>query len=1768
MTSPMYRVVAVALALLLALVAAVGSGTVPALAAGGTLSSMSWKLVADGQSPFTADNSPGGDAGDHNGIVRTQDTVFWGLNYSAAQDGVVDFVLTLPAGMTWTAGSTDSSVCNGAAGGTLSADKTVLTCQREVTAGDVTQLPFSAVVGALANGTALSVSADADGLNAVSSDSLVVSAAPKTEIGMSGVSHEQNVMVGGTKGMTVAVDALLGAKIDPANPNFFGYESLSNPFSVTIDVPAGAVPYSSGMYVGGGSVAASQPGGPGTPITYTVTGANTSFLNPQLSQYIGPMGGGDYSKASLIAALRVKVFIPYGPDLDPEVPKPLTFQTVNFDPQSLSGQSNFGSGYAPGQQPGATCDDSGLNCVVVNFEVLKPVQIGTGFSNAISLAADNGLIYGDPRSSIDGGESVVVGQRYEALTSVYNDGTSTDQLQSPYASLTWNPKEQQLVAPPTVKTRAWANIWTFANKNDVAVSTAVPSSDYTIEYTDFAFADLSDRQSRESFNDPAINWVQDPSTLPGGISSVSSYRIKYLKPLDPNNAIGVVTPLQRAEASASLPSGTPLLWNWQVGADNAPLVKSNYASWMGVSSWLGGMVQASGPLVRAEASWQKVEDASYAAGTAERGDLAYLKVTPTIIGPVTGADATAKNVRYTVTFPNACLQPVEAALPEGAELTPAIPGSDCMSGTPAKIVFKLGDVPAPAGEAGPAPYQGHATALEDWLIPVTVGIGHSAPQTAVTTIVSESDNDSSIANNETIVSANPASLDQDRTKKVALTVSGASTFKVRKSAATKVAGYAGPHEKFPYVLSWSNSSVQSYDPVSIVDVLPFNGDQRGTQGLLGPIKVTEVSASMASGSIGSVHVEYTTDAAAGVETAVHTAGNESGATGVQWHALGASVPNGVTALRFTSDGPVAPADMGTATVRVEMPNLTSDATINNSLAVRAIGDAGLQIISSDIARRPLLSSASGIRGNVWRDLDFDGAISAADGKWPAGADRVELLNDAGLVATSDIAADGSYSFSEISADDYTVTLIDSEADGWVPLLNQNVTPVIGEDAVVDLLYQEDVPAANLEDDSASVSVGQNVSVDVTANDQISLPHALGSVISEQNTIAVATAPSFGTATVGAPVSPSVYSTIAYTAAATWPASAAGQSSYEDTFTYSYTNVRGTVSTANVTVTVYAAPVAVDDAFGTIADKPVVLDPRLNDAGDGITWSTTDPVVTGDATASYTSAGLSVTPTHVWGATETEYPVSIQYSITDSHGGAASANATLTVQRAPVAQAATSLPTIKLGDTASFDPELLNPGVVAASGITSSLVTSGSVSVASDQRVSFTPTADGLQSFQLTYTDNLGQSTTATYTVMVQAGPKVLVDSDSMTIGVGQTANFGEPTVTTTGTITSVTSDTADAAAGGNVTVDPLTGRASFVHDESKPTGDYSFKVSYTDDLGQVATVTYKVHVQPKAIINIETNRTIGVHQDAKFVPSEILTEGSLASVTPKAIASSKSINGATVETDVATGSVTFHSNDAEPGVYTFDVVYTDNLGNETTVTFTVTVQAAPVQTDAEVFRIIPLNGKTTFADAVSTTGTIESRELGGAAKDSVTMQSGGSLFDGADLKPGKYTWEVRYVDNVGQSVTVKYTVQIQEPPRGKVVKLKVAYGTERVIVDPLSEAKGTKLQSLTAAAVGAPGSGKTSLNKTGLVVYTPNSGYSGTTRFDVTVRDNLDQTAAVSYEITVEPQEIVDYLSPVKPSDLAVTGGSVSSLWLWSLLALLLGGGLLLARLVGRRQKR
>ncbi|MEV7973745.1 Ig-like domain-containing protein [Cellulomonas sp. NPDC089187] len=1701
-----------------ALTLLLGIGAAPAAsAATGSASGLELTVVQDGTAPWDGDDTPGNDSSATNGLVRTHDSVVYLWGYSVATAGDVTLTQTLPEGMRWV--EAESMAACAAPNSGVSDDGRTLTCVRQHDSTGASTYQVRAMVDYAANGQVLSSVLSSAGTADSAPAGVTVSARPmvnmSTYIGAVGASNW-----GGVAGQLINYQTYFYQPID-AVKGVRGGEALTDTFSFQIDVSdmgpgavvSGTCRADGGNYMYGTSITGQftaenavpnagtwscSQSAPGEPITVTVTGAITDVRSyPTAMPSNGWVPPTDHA---FIATGLVTLWIP---NTDYPVARQLSVQSFDFDPDSVSGQSNWGEGYAPGQEPGAPLTQS------VN-------------GGSFTFSLNSSLSFGLSRTYAETGEVGYTDPIAPGSTAV--TATNTPMFAGQTLRFGGYAGGRTPDGSPTTNLNV-CGVW---DEDRLTTDGTLSQRYQNITGIEYAHLDLATDDARRAVDcgkvgDGQSGWSTTVDGVTGGAQAVNAVRYVYDSVpagMTPYSAIALT------RTTETLPTGTPLGVFFRVVSDQNALVKpTTFVPGSGVVHGLGAQALAANAETSVTLTWD--------AAVSDPGLVRTVTVQPRASVPA-GASGMATDVSLDVTLPTTA--EMIAGSWSGDAPTSQVTNADGS----VTYTFEIGDLAA--NQTAPAlTFQARLAGATSITMPATV--------TAKAVIKSDSD----------------PRAESLRTGTGNIVINAPATFGITKSAA---ASYAIPGVPITYTVGWYNGLTGSAGTGKIVDVLPFNGDGRGTEGLNG-LTVTGVSVEADM----SVDIEYTTEDSAAVMAAIQA--DRSGDTGVTWQAWPAngSTPSGVTAVRFLT-GEILGGTGGEAIIEVTPGVLSLNGTIVNDVSGLV---TGLDTPVSGAAGLELVSGAAQIAGTVYLDDDYSWAMDGAESGlgdvtvratgYTFGANQIDeggAGDDIVVTEADDLSvtteADGTYVLDGMSPGKWTLTADPSSAGvagldaAEVPSQPIVLAPADGITGV-DFGYMDPIDPPVLTDDEVRLSAGDSLTLDVLTNDtfdasgvitEVSTPDSGTMSWSEGDTTIDYIAASDGsgdvtftytvtdkarqsrTATVTVTVVPlptaanstvtigqeptaidlsglvtgdglvvsttsaatSVSgTTVTYTPAADF----AGQ----DSFTYTVTDSMGKTATATITVVVLQAPDLSDDAASTLTDTPVNIDVTTNDAfvGTGTLVVETEP---GHGTATWDDTHVVYTPEAGWTGTDT-----FTYSVTDVAGQSDTATVTVIVVD-PIAltddEAVTGEATAVTIDVLSND--VATGGVIT--GVTQGSL--GSVSIA-DGKVVYAPTGIGVDTFTYTVQDNAGTTATATVTVTVYATPAATDDSTWTLVDTAVTVpvlvndqNTDDSTVTIS---TAPTQGTATVTEAGLVYTP-----------ESGWTGTDTFTYTLTDPAGQTSTATVTVIVVEAVTATVDTARTgMETAVEIPVLVNDVVTNGGITGTTDPA-------NGTiVVGTD---GVITYTPAAGFSGTDTFTYTITDGAGQSATANVTVTVVARPTGEDASV--------RTGLDTAISVDMV--------ASGDSLTLavstdgEHGTATVSGGTVT---YTPEAGYVgtdqvtltwtDSVGQTVTVTLDVEVVDAPVANDDAVDTLEGVD-VTVDVLANDQG---DAITLTALGEPMFGTAELTGDGRIHYIPAAGYSGPDSVSYTITDAVGQTATAVLRISV-------YAAPQPPTLTGRTG--------------------------------
>ena len=977
-----------------------------------TISAVQLEVLADGVAPFDATDGPGLDSSATNGIVRTFDRITYRITYSSTSTANSKFVFTLPSGSSWDSTSTAASLCNGAGGGSISG--TTLTCNRIPVVG-TESFNIYAYANTRQNNSIFQPTVSVDGAANVLAAPLTISAVPKA----STRTYNNNLIPKTINGVSgYQYDMNVGIGITGTTTDVRGAESRASVFTYQISVMPGA-------YLANTCSICSQPGGPGTPITVTRS-SNIDFnLSPGPAFFTPATGSAPYF-------FTLQVFTPIDPNNTPADVSDDNFplgstsyaysQMSGFDPQSVSGQSNFGTGYSPEMDPTYVCSKNteitkGYACASLKIDRTQTVPlIQPIFSVVSEQSSVQDPIYADSNTMNNGdyaySESVLPGQPFMAYAGLYSDIKGFGTTSNTGQCFLFDNSLVKLNAAPTVK---------YGDNVSIALTATqlLTGSDLVLEYTSQAFASDAVRKATNCgvAGNGDSGWSTDAAAV-GGLSAVTAVRYKYTKPLNVSAGLVLAMPLERTTnaSSLALTDGTVIPWFWHNNYTTDPdsVVHydfSNYAAGTGPAQ-RGGRITTQ-PIKVHETT--VIGSSSIAPST-----QTSVTITPRMIGAaVAGVDAVAKNVVVTAKFQDNCVVPVESSLPSNATFTAGNYGADgipCTSddGAAGTVSFAVGDVTV-AGGTAVAPYGGATVTLT----PITfnaVAVATSSTSTKVLTTTIASTNDLT----PLFVGADNT---EDRTERVNVVINGAAAFSAAKTTTGVTGGKVGPNEIFGYTINFGNGGSTNSGVGYFVDVLPFDGDDNGTTGLgAGKFEITSLAASMSTSAMGTVTIQYSTDASASVQAAIKVAGQENGSTGINWttYTTGSTIPAGVTALRFITSSPMLIGYSGSATINLKAPTINSTTSFTNTVWARTDlyqGDpSSAQVIRSGSAVTIQGLDPSTLRGRVFLDTNANGTYDAGESGLTSTIVKIQCTAGAcltapqGTVFSMVVDAAGGYAF--------------------------------------------------------------------------------------------------------------------------------------------------------------------------------------------------------------------------------------------------------------------------------------------------------------------------------------------------------------------------------------------------------------------------------------------------------------------------------------------------------------------------------------------------------------------------------------------------------------------------------------------------------------------------------------------------------------------------------------------------------------------------------------
>jgi len=975
LSRPVNRALSVVLVAFLVL-AAVVVGARPAAAA---LQAVQLVVTSDGTGPFDSL-----DSGANNGVVRTHDTIAYAWNYNnGAAAATPTFTQTLNAAAGVKFNASNTTFCNGPAGGSISADGHTLTCQLALEANVSASIPISVTVdGTVPNGSVVDTTlAVRDGGTTISAGTARTTVAAQLRLEL-----RKNLAGGfqypstraGVRGMRIiytwavaAPSSLKGAEL--AAGALAWTDDLTNVAPNAVLNGCGGVlqsgvglPYSTrsgtnnpaGSVTDSGTATCTQPGGPGGKILVSVTGADLTGDRVPTEN----AGGGVLPiNASFLATGIIDIFVPATDINAAGGTLSTTNQFRDFDPVSISGQSNFGAGFEPGSDPttaactfvGDNKNRSNDNCFSANLVVGSP-----GTAKYLVTADDNSWVAAGGASDLLAANGVVAPNgTYWARIATYN--ASLNDINGVASCDVWDPATEQIVGVGRLY------------KNAALVTTG-----FTVEYA--SIPQTSDN-GRRSLDCNTGTWY--PSvTAAGGPGQVNAARLVYPGTVETNGSLNV-----HFQFKAMPNTNGTIIGDW------ASARYSNSGSFTNKSTYSKEVAQGvlGDRLTLADAVLRLTKNTVPANATSVlAGNTVKYSIQPSVTNSAPAGNV-VQGVKVVDTL-SSCLQYVPGT--SSVSATSVAPGSNGADGLPCTgdsgetgqtLTFALGDITANSTIP--------AITYDTSTLATTIS-GTHAPNTAV------------ISSNGT------TSIDlRQRTTSYDLVILNQQLVRIAKSTDTPTVQIRDPHR---YGLSWSNQTSSAIAQLQMIDVFPFNGDSRGTS-------YSGTTSFTGAGNIpGNAVVECTTAAPATINTdpASNTNTWSTGACGAA-----------ATAARITVTN-LAVGAVGGLTLNFQATgDRDGDRYINTIGTARASGLAQ-PIPETAPVRVDVVASSIGDR--VFTDSNGNGIQDAGEPGRSGVTVAVTGTDDTGAAITQSTTTDaaGSYRFVNLRAGTYTVAF--TAPAGW------------------------------------------------------------------------------------------------------------------------------------------------------------------------------------------------------------------------------------------------------------------------------------------------------------------------------------------------------------------------------------------------------------------------------------------------------------------------------------------------------------------------------------------------------------------------------------------------------------------------------------------------------------------------------------------------------------------------------------------------------------------
>ncbi len=579
------------------------------------------------------------------------------------------------------------------------------------------------------------------------------------------------------------------------------------------------------------------------------------------------------------------------------------------------------------------------------------------------------------------------------------------------------------------------------------------------------------------------------------------------------------------------------------------------------------------------------------------------------------------------------------------------------------------------------------------------------------------------------------------------------------------------------------------------------------------------------------------------------------------------------------------------------------------------------------------------------------------------------------------------------------------------------------------------------------------------------------------------------------------------------------------------STHGGASTVSVTVGVPASannnpPVAVDDAAGTLGATPVLIPVLANDTDPDKDRLTIDSVV--QPTGGVVTIGDFNTTLTFTANAGVRGLVTFTYTVTDRRGGFSTANVVVNVDGAPLAANDTALATTGVAKVISVlandsDPDNDPLTVTAVTTPTFGAVALGTTQITGGgTSVTYTPNVGttGIHTFSYTITDGRGGFSTANVAVTVNTPPVANADSvfdvDLATIQIPVLSNDTDidGDVITITAVSPTPRAIIEILNGTTLTFQPL--------GNVLPVETFTYTVS--DNRGGQATGTVTVTQNRSPVANADSLFALAGTQVTLNVLANDTDPDGAADLANLTITGISQPTGAIAS--IAPGSkavlFTFPANATTGTSFTYSI--TDGRGGVSTATVTVALNHAPVTIAGTAaaqagtpITLTVIGGATPLVtDADGDVLTIQSVTANNGATAVINADNTITFTASAAVVASPQTLSYTVSDGRGALSTGVITITVNNAPIAVADSVSTSSGTS-VLVSVLNNDTDPNGDVLTVSAISAQSGNGIATISTGnrTVLFTPTTGFTGTTTFQYRVSDNRGGTAVGTVTVLV-----------------------------------------------------